>query len=457
MNRLRHATTRFIQLPRLQLFMAVTLLLLSLSVYSWQPGDKFTHFGLVMGQGTVLSDNGNPYLVEFDTAGEEVYEIGERQGDLADVSIFGAATYRAEVQAYRQQLAHNLPQWQGHCIISIENYGREHCGNSSITVPATTPDGRPTTKAIQYPTLPGGRINSIVLRHSRTIVDPELIGTTGPVLLTSRIDLNNIDNGVIENPTIRSLLLTPQGQVYHKTQNNIGLRVAFLKEIQGGTPQDVSSRTIFNDKPRVTTPFAGIKITASNDVAYPSKSQNFSDASGYYVSQYYQMPCPCHQYNWDGFMLAQIPFRNFQPQTKAKIPLGYFQVSSPVFDTCSGLSHCLSEFNLTEASAKAEVERIESDFIINTAFSFINRADLYVDIMILTGEGGLYDINNQPIPLRDQTTYKDDRQHYTDLDPQSLQFDFDGDRLIDRAVLYNGQYHIYLGGACTRIQQQPTG
>jgi len=117
------------------LVLITTMAALNVGAQSLQRSDLFyPKLGLVIGKSPVVDpDSGLPILVVINDHGEEVEELGDQVDELADTTIWNAAGYRAEERAYRAMLD-ALPEsvTQGHCIVSIENYGSEACGEHSV-------------------------------------------------------------------------------------------------------------------------------------------------------------------------------------------------------------------------------------------------------------------------------------------------------------------------------------
>ena len=59
--------------------------------------------GAVYTRAVVPGPNGYPVYVEFDSSGDEVLEIGELTGDLANVRLMSGSLYRAYRQQYREK------------------------------------------------------------------------------------------------------------------------------------------------------------------------------------------------------------------------------------------------------------------------------------------------------------------------------------------------------------------
>lgn len=411
--------------------------------------------GLVMGKTAVIDpDSGEPILMVVNRQGEEVEELGPRVDPLDTMTIWNADGYRSDAQAY-QALLDNLPETitQGHCIIAIENYGSEHCGDSSVTVASTTPDGEPQQIPIRYPTVysgaPGVSIENIpnakyvVLRNSATIVDPRVLGQDGPVLFVSRIDLNAINSSVVNDPAIRSLLLTEEGRVHYATQHNITYRDGFYKPTSEYDESN-SSRFLSEDRERVMAPIVGAKVYSTNDVT--GRFGSYTDQDGFYYTNYWLTPCPCFSFDHSAHLVAEIPFRNYNPLNSESLPFATWPVFAPTFDFCSGYHYCPLNSGLSLVAAAVEQEL----FSIHSSTAHLNannlRHDIPVDSLFLTGLGMVTDKRGQQLPLG-ETRYSTEQQgSFTDEDPASLNFDFDLDRQSDQAVLHEGEYYIYLGG-----------
>lgn len=385
----------------------------------------YPHLGIVMAKGIELNADGKPILVEVDQYGEEVTTLNY---DSDAVTIMGVATYNANVQAYTALVSEQGDGIaQGHCVIRLENYGSEHCGESQVLIPAATAGDTPVYEDIVYPPITDHTIKTVVLRNSRTIADPRLLGSDGPVLLKSRINLQ----GATE-VSGRSLLLDEAGNILHTTENNIAYRSGYYQ------PTDELSNTqrygiLSVDGDRALNPISGAKVYSSYD--FSERFAAYTSENGTYRMRYILPACPCTMHDYPGDIWAEIPYKNFNPLNRDGLPFASFFTSTPSYDTCLGYHYCFLPVPYVAPPDKP-----------------VQRNDIKFDAMILTGEGSLVNSAGEPIPVGSTTAYDTQRAQFSEAAPETLLFDFDLDQVADQARLYQGEYYVYLGGRAPEIE-----
>ena len=70
-----------------------------------------------------------------------------------------------------------------------------------------------------------------------------------------------------------------------------------------------------DDAQRVVTPFSGVKVYSTLDSI--NNRSTYTNADGSYVLEYTKQPCPGFSYNHSGYLIAEIPFTNFNPLSRA--------------------------------------------------------------------------------------------------------------------------------------------
>ncbi len=436
--------------------LTAALLVASLSHAQLQRSDIFyPKHGLVIGKTVVLDpDSQQPILVIVDSHGEQVEEIGPQISPYDTMTIWNADIYRAEAERYTKLIADFPDLTQGHCIVSIENYGSEHCGEATVTVAPATPEGEPEDVEIEYPSTISGsavpiadipNVKYVVLRNSSTITDPRLLDESGPVLFVSRINLNNINNAVVNDASIRSLLMTEAGDIERSTEHNITYKTGYFEPTED-YDENRASGTLSVDKPRALGPIAGAKVFSAYDIM--ERYKTYTDDGGAFRIEYYLPPCPCFTFMYDGDLWAEIPYKNYNPLNSEQLPFASFFASAPTSDVCSGYHYCW----LVPDSQKASVAAAHATIAYPAGYF---RRDIKFDAMIITGEGELVDEEEAPISVGQMTSFSTEMHgDYDDEAPGSLAFDFDLDRQIDQAVLHNDEYYIYLGGRDVETDEQ---
>ena len=386
-----------------------------------------------MARGLELGPNQQPMLVESDKNGDTIDEIGEMVGVYKDAFTLSGATYKSLIDSYNfyHQENRNGIGRGAKIVSSVVEEGQSESEYDSVCaalppvmVAASSPDGAPQAKTIACPPINDEGIRTVVLRNAQTIIDPELLGPDGPILFRSAIDLRNIEASAVSK---KSLLLSKTGSVLHQSDHTITFKWHYFKD---GTT-DRPNVGEFNDAlhERVLAPIPGAKIQQS---PFMGVNQYLtSNAHGGYRMKYHTIPCPCTARSYPGQIIADIPYRNFNPKTKGTSAYYSFQVKTPTYDFCSGYSSC----PFIPALLQPSIVAIESTI----ATPVIPRSDLRVSAIFLTGEGSI------PVEVGD-TQYSNERGDNSALTADELSYDFDGDRRTDKAVLYNDQYYVYLNG-----------
>ena len=392
-----------------------------------------SHSGYVMARGLELGPNQQPMLVESDKNGDTIKEIGEMVGVYKDAFTLSGATYKSLIDSYNfyDQENRNGIGRGAKIVSSVVEEGQSASEYDSVCaalppvmVAASSPDGAPQAKTIACPPINDEGIRTVVLRNAQTIIDPELLGPDGPILFRSAIDLRNIEASAVSK---KSLLLSKTGSVLHQSDHTITFKWHYFKD--GTTDRPGLGQFIDALHERVLSPIPGAKIQQS-----PFMGVNeylTSNAHGGYRMKYHTIPCPCTARSYPGQIIADVPYRNFNPKTKGNSAYYSFHVKTPTYDFCSGYSSC----PLIPALFLPSIIAIESTI----AIPVIPRSDLRVSAIFLTGEGSI------PVEVGD-TQYSNERGDNSALNADELSYDFDGDRRTDKAVLYNDQYYVYLNG-----------
>lgn len=391
--------------------------------------------GYVLARGQILGQNDQPILVEVDDHGEELQEIGEVYDDLEGVFTMSAQTYESLVESYTLfKEANQSGIARGAVPLSVIKDGGESEYESycralpKVKVPAATPQASPTEKAIPCPPIISTSIRSILLRDPSTILDPELLGENGPILFQSPLDLREKPSSI--GDTYKTVLLTPSGAIAKQAPgkgvylNNVTFKWHYFQPDEN-EEQPLNLR--FNEEvdERVLSPIAGAKVGQA--LVFNLFTQ--SGKHGEYRLSYYLPGCPCTTYDYQGLMVAEIPYKNFNPKSKGPGSFGTYAVSTQTYDFCNGMAVCPLYPSFVTNNVAG---------ILATQATFTTpRSDLKVDAVILTGEGKI------DVPI-DATAYSTERATFDTEDPAMLHYDFDGDRKQDKAILYNDQYYVYL-------------
>ena len=369
-------------------------------------GHMVGHHGWVMARSMVLDENGQPILVEYNDQGEEVRELslpGGYQDRVDELEIFSGQAYRAARQrldAFRndddtQGLAQDallLPMDQ----VAGERF--EMADNSLGWIRVSSSDLERNTKSV----LIRGQSNRLTDEVDQLILQEYSFDLTQSV---------SVDESV------RSIVVNPKGQVVATSQHTVAPRVGFFgseKEAKSGSKRfDPQSDEIFG-------PVGGVPVFA-NGMANPQAGDTTGNDGMYSFGMF--MPCIPGGITFVTSVQAKLEFSSFNPLDEEVLPY-YLQQRS--FTHCSWTP--VAPTNLTAAS-------LESQGAFESAPETMHRVNLYVDVMVLTGEMGLQNPTSSPneVPLADKTRYSSFDE---DDDPTaSTWYDFNNDGAADTAVI----------------------
>jgi len=386
----------------------------------------FYKSGVVAARSLVLGPNGQPIYVEFDESGNVDRTIGEAIGRLENLKIISADVYRMQVLVFNDFRNKNKKgSARGAKIISRDEYESTDFG--SIQVPGTVADAQgnfiPETKKIAKPSLRPDTV-SVYVRDKKTIVIPG----DGPILFESTINLRNPnDYGEVvlgDNPPsgyIRSLLLNEEGDVVEESSLNIGFRSAFFSsenraEAVTNTDKD---REVSREEDDITLgPMRGINVFSS----LSRRQVGISNEEGMYSLTYLSPPCPGFTHEYEHDLIAQIPFKNFNP--KASQPWSTYPANLKVYDICNGIGQGAPGTSLSALSAQQNAQAIVATQVIPRF-----NADIKVDVILLTGEGTISNPNNKSVELGSRTEYAADIPNFDPVNPANL--DLNADRKDD--------------------------
>lgn len=172
--------------------------------------------GYVAAKGLILSENGNPYWVEYDTNGnlidpEDEDSAGieiEVAGDFKDSTVISMSEYKYYVEAYVDLVSQNADTIE---ILTPDEYKDRDfvCLNGE---PAVKPELKETSK-------------TVVVQKPEALLTPSY----DVVLLEAPINLLTYD-GNVGNEEIQTIILDEQGNSVHKSIYNIGYKAGFYTE-----------------------------------------------------------------------------------------------------------------------------------------------------------------------------------------------------------------------------------
>ena len=356
--------------------------------------------GHVMSRGLVLTESGYPIYTEYLSDGSLGSDIAPMDDSLKDSYVISGDAYRAAANYYTSFISDNGNGIaRGAEIITAEDYQSRTfltIGDEMVSSGAKSP-------------LLSQRIKTVLVRNRSQILIPQ----TDPALLQATIDLRNIDSSIVNNSSIKSVLLNAQGNVAHSSVNNIGFKSGF-----------------FEDEATAYKPQQGAKIYAPVPLVPVETSPAFlgggtvTDRDGRFVLSYMLPPCPGFQFDYTNPITATMHFGIFNPKGEYRTVI--YPLTQPGYDFCSGLSANPPGLSLTGLMAQINVMGIEASMsypVVDYAF--------FVDTAVLKGKGYLSN-GGDKLPLA-TTEYE---YKAPDLANKAYSgFDFDGDGTHDIAVL----------------------
>ena len=367
----------------------------ALAIFGIEP--HFRH-GAVYARAIVLSESGNPIYVEYDALGEEVAELGEVTGDLANLTIMSGVEFRSHITVLQEfRAANDNGIARDAALVTSAQYDAA----TYLTV---------ADEAMSKPTLKS-TTRSVLIRDKDQRFLPnadQLVLLEFPVDLTATASLDD---------TVTSLLLDEAGLVHTTSEHNIGFRVGFYGDdgsrIFGRSYDDV-----------IHGPVSGVLVETGVFVGGRTVTGN----DGKYAMTYFVPPCPGFTFLYSTPTWAELHYRNFGPRGSATIPY-YLQRPGSTF--CNGLGAFPPSLTLGGLMTQVAVIGI----LASQARPNI-KDDFPVDVMMLTGNAlvtnrgieGLGDVT-----LGDDTSYDANEQTFDPIARSN--FDFDGDGEDDRSIL----------------------
>ncbi|NVJ62429.1 MAG: hypothetical protein HWE27_18720 [Gammaproteobacteria bacterium] len=370
-----------------------------------------TKHGYVMARGLVLTEDGYPIYAEYDEQGRiAVEEVAVRDESMQDSYVLSGDEYRAIVNYYREFRNNNDDGIsRGAEIITADDYD---------TRAFQTIDGKPLNDDAKAELLPN--VKTVLIRNQNQI----FIKSTDPSLVQAKINLLDINDEIVNDTSIKSVLLDKEGNVRHKTSNNIGLKVKFFEsetEDNFYTPQPGDE---------IYEPLSLVPLFMGDHLVGGSTA---TDTNGKYTSLYMLPPCPGFAIDYTTPITLKLFYENFNPRMRNRQAL--YHITKPGYDYCSGYSASPPGYSLSGLMAQINAMAIEATYATT-----INQTNFFVDTAVIGGEAFLSNErldgeasgNETPLPLGD-TKYKYEEPN---LDPHAdYKFDFDGDGKDDKARL----------------------
>ncbi len=331
--------------------------------------------GKVVTRSVIRGPSGAPILAEFDAQGNVVEVIGEQVGALEGSFVMSGAAYRQYIAAYDTFIAANKKgSAEGAYVLTRKEYE----STNFVTVNGL---------AVPKPPLFASTL-SVLVRHRSKLLTPQ----TPLVLLESGIDLRN---RVVLAEATNAVLLDREGRVLRQAPVNIGYRVAFFSDPTTYVTDATNDDRIIRRAGDIAW---GPVVGAGIEVTLDMRARAASGGDGSYGIIYEMPGCPGFQFEYTHNLIAQIYFRSFNP--KSSMPWASYYQSMQVYDFCSELSKAFTGGTLLGAMSQINAGAIEA-----TTATPLLRADIRVDVSVITGQGALLAVDGL-VPLGDVTRYE---------------------------------------------------
>lgn len=396
-------------------------------------GGKIYKNGFVIARGLELGPTGQPIFVEIDRQGQVAGEIGEAINTLKDAVPMARSTYMVIVQSFYQVQQQNPQVAQGAYVLTRDEYQSRDFGE--IDVPLMNPvPGGPTTESVPInkpPLQPGTK--SVLVRANSTILDPRLLPQDkGPILFEAPIDLRPSALRVYQDDSIRTLLLSKDGQVLFESAHDIGYKTGLWED------PDTAREAL--------GPVSNARVDAGLAYTYRGEVAVTNDEGRYHLPVMIP-PCPGFYFEHNPVYWARLYYRNFDPE--APNPTGYLEFNRNDSISCNGMG----EVSLG-ASLSAQMTQIAVQAIVLTTADIYIRPDITIDLLMLTGEARLSNGDGGNLPI---TTTEYEAAPYPHANPSEPRFlDLNRDRNTDFTVLDGETVNVYLGDQAAAAQAGTT-
>ncbi len=393
-------------------------------------GGRITKYGFVVSRGFYSGPNGYPIYAEIDNEGQVVTEIGEFFGPLRGAVAIAAVDYSAMVTALDSVKQANPDISEGAYVLTREEYLSRDFGSIEVPLMNPTPGG-PTTESIPIPKrnlLPSSK--SVLVRANDTIVDPRLLPyDKGVILYEAPIDLRPFIVRSYLAPEIKTVLIDINGIIVHESQYDIGFKI--------GLWEDWTSR----DPRGALGPVVGARVDAG--IYTYQRIPSFVNEEGAYALTLAIPPCPGFHFVHTPTYWAQLRYRHFDPE--APEPTGYMEFNFRDRIVCNGQGSIPYGYDPIAVAVRTAVLSI-----VNNTATIDIRPDIIIDMMMLTGESRLSNLDGNIIPITTTEYEATAFPNPTPVEPNFL--DLDRDRYTDFTVLNGDTVDVFLGEQAAELQ-----
>ncbi|MCP4842153.1 MAG: hypothetical protein GY887_10530, partial [Halieaceae bacterium] len=395
-------------LTRLSLLvLVVSMTLISGDGYS----DNRVQFtaGFIAAVGIEVDEDGHPMLAEYDSDGFIVGDVGYLGlGDLEEVSLYPAASWRAFEQYHLNLIGSNPEATLGAKLISAEQYeSRSFRTRTEPQQPIKKPKLRDNSKSVF--------VIAEDMMLSATPLKESFILAEYPIALHQ--------NAAVAADTV-TLIINTKGEIVRRSKFDISFKAAIYNE------ENRDSRDGFE---RLWQPIPNADVSAGDtDLNLFPGGRAISEADGRYSMTYSLPPCPGFSYDIDVPILATLDIQNFNPKAT---DLGFMTAYRNDNKVCVGYGDVFLGASLQALSAQ-----LEAQAIVATLATPIYNVDIWFSTMQVNAIGTM-----PGIKLKAATRYVENSQ-VNRLGETEYRFDFNLDGELDTAVFNpenNDQIDVY--------------
>ena len=370
---------------------------------------KRFRMGHVMARGLVLTEEGNPTFVEYGETGEEVNEISEEVGPYVDAIVVSGERYRQIYKNYQRIKSDGEESYAlGATVMTKDAYESFVFNTRDGERVTNKPDLQENTE-------------SVFVRNSNQLLIPDI----SPILYEAPIDLNDAQD---VGEDTKSVLLSEQGRVLFKSENNIGYRVGFFED------EEEDPRLNPSESDRV---YQGIPNVPIESVTGYVNGYGVTDDKGFFKTNFLISPCPGFYFDHTIMSYAKLRYKRFNPRGFRH---GLFHLRHTSYEGCNGIGAGLASSG-TLGGLMTYVNLVAMQA---TRPIYFYPTNFYVDSAFITGEGKLANpdpeseninggSNEISVSTSEPTSYQ---YEAPDSDPTKQDnYDFDGDEDEDRTVL----------------------
>jgi len=348
--------------------------------------------GYVYTRAPILSENSKPIWCEYADDGSFVFDIAEATGqfDPNSCRVISGLEYQGYVDAYNALQG----QYNNQCLLMSRD---EYFSTDLYTATGVLINNKPDTESAYV----------VLLPENMRLQSDQLILAKYPV--NPMVDI--VD-------AIQSLLIDSSGLILHETSNRIGFKAAFLSDEEGRV-YDPDQHRIRKSTDQIHGPISGVSVEKAGF------NKSYTDDEGHYVLRWYSIPCPYHGYNIEGYAVAKLYSRRFNP--KAATSTRSYYLWQRFNETCVPEVDCSYTHTFGFVTG-----HMCSPMSMGKVTMYPTNVDFLVDTTVLAGRAYLSQ-GDGVIPIGDTTVYS--LSGFTPTRGGYGVYDYDGDGILDTVVI----------------------